>query len=111
MQAAAFEALGLDHTYVLADVQPNGLGGAVRLLRSRAFIGANVTVPYKKDVIRHLNRIDEISAAAGAVNTITRDGGYLLGWNTDVPAIRDEVVALRPRPKKAVILGTGGAAQ
>src|SRR6478735_1242103 len=100
MQNAAFAAVGLDHSYVLADVQPNGLGGAVRLLRSRAFIGDNVNVPYQKDVIRHLNRIDEIAAAAGAVNTITRDGGYLLGWNTDVPAIRDEAAALRPRPRR-----------
>ncbi len=111
MQTAGFAALGLDHTYELFDIQKQRLGATVRVLRSRAFIGANVTVPYKRDVMAHLNGIDEVASRAGAVNTITKRGGRLLGSNTDVPAIADEIAALRPRPNMAVILGTGGAAQ
>ncbi len=111
MQAAAFAAMALDHTYELADVSGPRMPATVRVLRSRAFLGANVTVPYKRDVIRHLNGLDEVASRAGAVNTITKAGGRLLGWNTDVPAISDAILAVRPRPRRAVVLGTGGAAQ
>ena len=111
MQSAAFAALGLDHTYELADVPPYRLHGMVRLLRSRAFLGANVTVPYKRDVIADLNQIDEVAKRVGAVNTITKVGGRLIGFNTDVPAIRDEIRRFRSAPRAAVILGAGGAAR
>jgi shikimate dehydrogenase len=111
MQSAAFAALGLEHTYELADVPPARLHGMVRLLRSRSFLGANVTVPYKRDVIADLNQIDEVAKRAGAVNTITKVGGRLLGFNTDIPAIADEIHRLRSAPRAAVILGAGGAAR
>jgi shikimate dehydrogenase len=111
MHAAAFAALSLDHHYELFDVPPQRIHGMVRLLRSRAFLGANVTVPYKQAVIRDLNGIDEFATRAGAVNTISRVGGRLLGSNTDVPAIADEIRRLRERPRRAVILGAGGAAR
>lgn len=39
------------------------------------FLGLNVTVPYKSDVIAHLAEIDPLAERIGAVNTLVRCQG------------------------------------
>ena len=51
--------------------------------RERNFDGLNVTIPYKKEVMRFLDEIDDKAAMLGAVNTVVNDGGKLIGYNTD----------------------------
>jgi shikimate dehydrogenase len=110
MHMAAFAALGMDHTYELADVTADELPAAVDQLRDEAFLGANVTVPHKTAVLDLVDGVDELAERAGAVNTIVNRGGALLGTNTDIPAIADEIRKLREAPRRAVVLGAGGAA-
>jgi len=110
MQMAAFASLGLDHTYELADVSAQDLPAAVDQLRNEEFLGANVTVPHKTAVLDLVDGVDEFAERAGAVNTIVNRGGALLGTNTDIPAIVDEVRRLKDSPRRAVVLGAGGAA-
>ena len=73
--------------------------------------GLNVTIPYKKAIIPYLDRLSEEAKAIGAVNTILWDKqGNSIGHNTDhtgfEKALREKTKNL---PKKALILGTGGA--
>ena len=68
MQNAAFAAAGLDWEYVLRDVLPEELEGAVREVEY-----ANVTAPYKLDAARILG------SELPSVNTIVRGHGYLDG--------------------------------
>ncbi|GAB1405179.1 shikimate dehydrogenase [Lentimicrobium sp.] len=77
--------------------------------------GLNVTFPFKQQIIPYLNELSPIATLAGAVNTvkITRDSGklFLKGYNTDVTAFNSEVTEKVGTPtKRALILGTGGAA-
>lgn len=77
--------------------------------------GLNVTSPFKKSVIPYLDDLDEAAKKIGAVNCIRicrRKGGiFLKGYNTDAPAFRDSLFPLlNARYNKALILGTGGAA-
>lgn len=111
MHTAAFAALALDHHYELKDLTAGGLAAAVDALRASEFLGANVTVPYKQAVMEMLDEIEASAERAGAVNTIVNRGGQLIGSNTDVPAISNEIVRLRARPSRAVVLGAGGAAR
>jgi uncharacterized membrane protein YraQ (UPF0718 family) len=46
--------------------------------------GANVTIPHKEGIIRHLDRLDECARDIGAVNTVLNRDGKLWGYNTDV---------------------------
>lgn len=74
--------------------------------------GLNVTVPFKKQVMAFLDRLDASALEAGSVNVIKRsEDGRLAGYNTDVAGFE---AALRPwlplSPASALILGTGGAA-
>lgn len=70
--------------------------------------GMNVTMPYKKDVIAYLDRLDETAEAIGAVNVIHDRVGY----NTDCLGFIDSIrTLLREYDKKALVLGTGGASK
>jgi shikimate dehydrogenase len=111
MHFAAFAALGLDHRYELADVTAADLPAAVAALRDADVLGANVTVPHKTAVMPLLDEIEPLAERAGAVNTIVNGNGRLIGSNTDIPAIADEIRRLHDAPRKAVILGAGGAAR
>ena len=114
MHRAAFVATGLrDWSYDLLDVPPAELAGAVDGLRDERFAGANVTIPHKVAVMPLLDGLEGDAEAAGAVNTIRREGRRLLGSNTDVAGIRAALaqVGLDPRGCRAVILGAGGSAR
>jgi shikimate dehydrogenase len=89
MQNAAFEALGIDCRYVIREVNRAGLAGAMAELGSdERILGANVTIPHKESVIEFLDDLDPPAARIGAVNTISRQGERLKGWNTDVEGFR-----------------------
>lgn len=113
MHNAAFRALGLDAVYLAFDVPPDLLGSAVSGARALAVAQLAVSIPHKQAVMRHLDEIDEVATAIGAVNTVTRGSdGRLRGSNTDwlgaVRALEQE----RPLAgTRAVVLGAGGAAR
>src|SRR6266436_99994 len=116
MQQAAFDALGIEARYVLWETQPGTLAQRVASLRSPGVLGANVTIPYKEDVVSLLDEYDAAAVKIGAVNTIVNRDGRLVGYNTDaagfIRALTDFTgCAFDCHGKKAVILGTGGAAR
>jgi shikimate dehydrogenase len=113
MHAAAFAAVGLDWTYELLDIPPERLPDAVKELRQPEFAGANVTIPHKVAVMRLLDDLEGDADAAGAVNTIRRVDGALIGSNTDVAGVRSAlaVVGIEPLGAEVVVLGVGGSAR
>jgi len=78
--------------------------------------GLNVTIPYKEQVIPLIDQLDETAAAVGAVNTIkiSREENRLVlaGFNSDVHGFTESLrPLLQPHHRKALVLGTGGAAR
>jgi shikimate dehydrogenase len=73
--------------------------------------GLNVTIPYKKKVIRFLDEGSEEVKQMVACNTIKIKDGKLIGYNTDVTGFELSLLPLlQPQHSHALILGTGGAA-
>ena len=60
----------------------------VELLKSRKFVGINVTKPYKEFVIPYLDRLDSVASATQSVNTIINKRGLLIGYNTDYAGLK-----------------------
>jgi len=116
MHNAAYAALGLDYVYVPFRAAPDGIRGAIRAMRTLGIVGFNVTVPYKQDVVRLVDRVTATAAAIGAVNTIYRegdDGSEIVGENTDAEGF---VAALRSHGAKTkgarvLVIGAGGSAR
>jgi len=114
MHNAAYERLGFDWAYLPLPVRDSAdVPGVVAALRTLPFVGFNVTMPYKRLM---LELCDEVAAQArlcGAVNTVQVIDGRLMGYNTDgrglLESLRDEV-GFTPESKRAVVLGSGGAA-
>lgn len=74
--------------------------------------GFNVTIPYKEEILSHLSQIDTEAGVVGAVNTVKITPHGWIGYNTDVVGFKNSLLPLlRPHHKKALILGTGGAAK
>ena len=113
MHNAAFRALELDYAYVPFRPTTRTIGAAVEAIRALGLVGVNITVPFKGDVIPHLDRVSDAARAAGAVNTIVNRDGTLLGDNTDVPGFSAALAAagFRVRGKRALVIGAGGAAR
>ena len=82
-QQAAFDSYSLDVRYESWPVPPDELEIEVGKLRTEPYIGANVTVPHKQNVIELIDTIDPVAARIGAVNTVVRSGESLTGYNTD----------------------------
>ena len=75
--------------------------------------GMNVTIPYKEEILPHLDIIDKTARKIGAVNTIKfTKRGLLKGYNTDVFGFENSLQPLlKNHHKRALILGTGGASK
>ena len=112
LQNAAFEALGIDCRYVLREVSCADLAGAIAELRGdERVLGANVTIPHKESVIEFLDDLDPTAARIGAVNTISREGRKLKGWNTDVVGFQRALNDGGQRYRRVALIGAGGAAR
>jgi shikimate dehydrogenase len=116
MHNAAFREIGFDAGYTLWETPPGTLSERVASLRASDMLGANVTIPYKEDVLPLLDECNVLASRIGAVNTIVNRNGRLIGYNTDAPGLA-RALAECPGPpfdmrgKDMVILGTGGAAR
>ncbi len=109
---AAYQSLGLSHRYELVDAASEAeLASVVEALRRRELAGANVTIPWKRAALRLADVADPSASSVGAANVLLRaSDGRIIAHNTDVPALRAELVMLHAEPRSIVVIGSGGAA-
>ncbi len=96
------------YDYRLFEKEPEELEA---FLKNGDFTGLNVTIPYKKDVIPFLDELSPRAKALGAVNTIVRRNGKLIGHNTDYFGFETMLLStgVSLQGKKALVCGSGGA--
>ncbi|WP_455391991.1 shikimate dehydrogenase [[Eubacterium] cellulosolvens] len=117
MHNAAFGKLGLNYVYLLFEIPKSALENTLVMLKAKGegFRGASVTHPFKIEVMKHLNSVDDLAKEIGAVNTIVNNDGNLVGYNTDaagaMEALKNNGVKLEGQNKRFLILGAGGAAR
>lgn len=109
---AAFQHLGLDFVYLAFPVQD--LEGAVRGIRALGNLrGFSITIPHKVAILRYVDEVEFTAQQIGSINTLVKDQGKLLGYNTDatgaLEALRQAGVPVEGQ--SVVILGSGGAAR
>lgn len=110
MHQDALSRLSLKAQYVPFCVQD--LFQAVQGIRGMDIRGVSITLPFKTEVMKYLDEIEESALQIGAVNTIWNHQGRLKGYNTDwlgfVLSLK-EVMAIKGR--RFAVLGAGGAAR
>lgn len=102
------ELAGLD--YRKFEREPDELE---EFIRSNEWEGVNVTIPYKRELMPHMDELSEIAERMGNINTITRlPDGRLRGDNTDYYGFKvlAESLGVDLAGKKAVVFGGSGGA-
>ncbi len=109
MHTRAFADMGVDAVYLA--FAPRDIGAAVAAIRTLNIRGASVTLPFKEQVMAHLDAVDEPARAMGAVNTIVNHKGHLTGYNTDSHAATDPLLPHGIAGRTVLVIGAGGAAR
>ena len=111
MHEAAYDALGIDATYVTFEPAEAEIEQAITGADALGVAGLNVTIPFKEDVFEIVDP-DPLAARIGAVNTVVfPEDGPPQGYNTDAVGVtrsfthHDVTVA----DTQAVVVGAGGA--
>ena len=94
-------------------LQAGTLPDLLQLVHGLRLQGFSVTMPFKQDILPHLEKTDPLTAKIGACNTVLRaPDGKLYGFNTDVAGIVGPLQKRMPlRNAKVLVLGAGGAAR
>ena len=98
-----------DYTYELFERE---IEEVEEFVKSGPWDGCNVTIPYKKEVVKYCTELSDAAKKLGSVNTLKRlpDGG-IYGDNTDYYGFEAMAKSLPVSymGKKALVFGSGGA--
>ena len=110
---AAFDAAGVDWTYVAFDVAVGAGGRALDAMRVLGIAGLSVTMPHKRDVADAVDRLEPAARALQSVNTVSWDGDQLVGSSTDgagfVASLAE--IGIDVSDARVAVIGAGGAAR
>jgi len=111
LHRAAYAYLGLDWEYDARQCDTDSLADLVASLGPDV-AGLSLTMPLKAAVLPLLDEVDPLASACGAVNTVVRRDGRLVGYNTDVPGMAAALAERSVPPLgRASVLGAGATAR
>jgi len=100
---AAFEYYGINAIY--KSFKATNVKSVVDAVRCLDFQGFAVSMPFKQEILNHVDLVTEQAGEIGSANTILSSGGYLRAFNTDYKAAKE---LLNETVGPVVILGNGG---
>ena len=105
---------GIRGEYVPLHVESENLESVIRSMPKMGFVGANVTIPHKVDVMQFADQISDRATLVGAANTlIFKDDGKIYADNTAgygfMANLRQGAPDWDPKSGPAMVLGAGGA--
>lgn len=104
---------GIALRYDLRDTAPGALDAALASFAGEGGLGGNVTLPLKHEALACCASLTARARAAGAVNTLRREGGAWAGDNTDGAGFfRDltDNLGFGVAGRRVLVAGAGGAA-
>ena len=92
---------------------PNEFAETLNAFFAQGGRGANVTLPFKAEAHAWVDKHDPQADTSGAVNTIAREDGAWVGYNTDGLGLLADLEALEIdlEGRRALLIGAGGAAR
>ena len=100
----------INGTYNKEQLNENDLKEFFLKIKKNEINGANITVPFKKDVISYVDQLSLEAEKTQSVNTVYLKNDKIIGHNTDIDgfelAIKDANYDVEG--KKVLILGAGG---
>ena len=113
-----------EYCFGASEIKQNDLQNAVQAIKILGINGIIVGDPYKGEIIRYLDDVDEPATMIGGVNTVVNKNGMLKGFNTEwlgalmplADTMKVEIKRIGHIPKflsdkKVGIIGVGKAAR
>jgi 3-dehydroquinate dehydratase/shikimate dehydrogenase len=105
----AFKKLKLNNLYV--NFLVDDLGLFIKTY-SNMVSGFSVTIPFKREIMNYLDKVEKNAGKIGAVNTVIIRKKKLLGFNTDLTgSIRAIESKMGIKGKSVLMIGAGGVAR
>ena len=101
---------GIDGVYNKKQLNENDLKEFFLKIKNKEINGANITVPFKRDVISYLDELSLEAEKTQSVNTVYLKDDKIIGHNTDIDGFELAMknVDYDVEGKKVLILGAGG---
>ncbi|MFA6770879.1 MAG: hypothetical protein WCR71_06865, partial [Bacteroidales bacterium] len=103
------EAEQTEFSYTLLDYPT--LNEAMNIFLKEGYYGANITSPYKNEILSYCTELDITASQTGAANLILRQKDNIKGYNTDCQGVYGPLKTRGIEPCNVIILGAGGAAK
>jgi shikimate dehydrogenase len=115
----AMHQLALDYhqigaEYVSLQLESHEIAQFAAWCNREAFLGCNVTIPYKETLKELVDQLDSSAMEAGVINTIARQPQHrLAGYNTDIAGFISPLLEFSDMLEsgRAIVFGTGGASR
>ena len=104
------QSLGLNAVYLPLQSQQSMVDVLFQLDH---FVGVNVTMPYKVTALKQVDQITETARNIGAINTIYKQKGQIIGDNTDADGFYSAMLqySIDWSTRPVYLIGAGGAAK
>jgi shikimate dehydrogenase len=107
MHTLVIEGLSLDANYTKTHLLD---GSNLKEIFLEHYDGANVTVPHKETAYQQCDEVVGIASKIQAVNTLIKQDGKMIGYNTDAQGFYESIKEFLPL-ENVLILGAGGTAK
>ena len=96
--------------YDKRQINESSIEKVINEVKNEKIEGINVTVPFKRSVIRFLDQLTPLAEKAQSVNTIFKRDNKIIGENTDIGGFEQGLkhINYNVKNKKIFILGAGG---
>ncbi|HET6527214.1 MAG TPA: shikimate dehydrogenase [Balneolaceae bacterium] len=113
MHNLALSDLGIKAQYFAINLQENEWTKLAAHFNDDAFLGANITIPYKQLMMDYVDEIDQSAAEIGAINTVVKSDYRLKGFNTDIDGFLSPLREFQDelRGEGVIVFGSGGASR
>lgn len=113
MHQAALDFYKMKAGYIAIDLYPGQLPEFITWCSHDHFLGCNITIPYKQQLLAVPDDLHPDAEQIGAINTLAIDEFKLVGHNTDIYGFLQPLKRYTKRLEqgRAIVFGTGGASK
>jgi len=83
----------------------------IHLFKKLELSGANVTAPFKSDVLDLVSKVSENAGVLEIANIILNEDGYLKAYNSDIEGVFHSLIKYKHKIKSALVIGGGDSAK
>jgi Shikimate 5-dehydrogenase len=111
LSPALFKAAYGMENYSYELIETSDLLQSLHILKEEGFNGANITMPYKEQIMPYIQYPDKISNILGCANVVLNKNNSLYSYNTDYDGVKETILPyININDNNTVlIVGLGGA--